>query len=68
MIIGVGIDFVEINRIELVFKKWGSVFSRKILSKKEFHFFPVTKTLGRLSLQLHIWQKDLLPKRLLERL
>ena len=39
MIIGVGIDFVEINRIELVFKKWGSVFSRKILSKKELHFF-----------------------------
>ena len=39
MIIGVGIDFVEINRIESVFKKWGSVFSRKILSKKELHFF-----------------------------
>jgi len=39
MIIGVGIDFVEINRIESVFKKWGSVFSRKILSNKEYEFF-----------------------------
>lgn len=39
MIIGIGIDFIEINRIESVFKKWGPMFSRKILSNKELEFF-----------------------------
>ena len=39
MIIGIGIDFIEINRIESVFKKWGSMFSRKILSNNELEFF-----------------------------
>jgi holo-[acyl-carrier protein] synthase len=39
MIIGIGVDLIETIRIETIFKKWGSVFSRKILSKKELHFF-----------------------------
>ena len=39
MIVGIGVDLIEINRIESVFKKWGSVFSKKILSKKELEFF-----------------------------
>ena len=39
MIIGIGIDFIEINRIDSVFKKWGSIFSRKILSNNELEFF-----------------------------
>lgn len=39
MIIGIGIDLVEINRIKIIFNKWGSHFSKKILSNKELHFF-----------------------------
>ncbi len=39
MIVGIGVDFIEINRVQSVFKKWGSVFSKKILSNKEYEFF-----------------------------
>ncbi len=39
MIIGIGVDLIEINRIEKIFKRWGNTFSRKILSKKELLFF-----------------------------
>ena len=39
MIVGIGVDFIEINRVQSVFKKLGSVFSKKILSNKEYEFF-----------------------------
>ena len=39
MIFGIGIDLIEIDRIETIFKKWGNDFARKILSKQELFFF-----------------------------
>ena len=35
MIYGIGIDLVEINRIERIYKKWGDRFINKILTPRE---------------------------------
>ncbi len=35
MIYGIGIDLVEINRIERIYKKWGDRFTNKILTPRE---------------------------------
>ena len=39
MIIGVGVDIVEISRIERSVRRWGTKFARRILSEQELTVF-----------------------------
>ena len=44
MIIGIGNDLVEINRIRSIYNKFGDNFLNKIYTKKEINFFFKIKT------------------------
>ena len=39
MIIGVGVDIVEVDRIQSLIKKWGEKFALRIFSEAELSFF-----------------------------
>ena len=39
MIIGIGVDIVEVGRIQHLIKKWGERFALRILSEAELSFF-----------------------------
>ena len=43
MIYGIGVDIVEVVRIERAYAKWGQRFANKILGAKELEFFAKTK-------------------------
>ena len=39
MIIGIGVDIVEVDRIQHLIKKWGEKFALRIFSEAELSFF-----------------------------
>ena len=43
MIYGIGIDIVEVGRIERAYERWGLRFAEKILGPAELDQFAVTK-------------------------
>ncbi len=45
MIIGSGVDIVEVSRIEKAFKKWGKEFLEKIFTDREIRYAKSRKTL-----------------------
>ena len=44
MIYGIGVDIVEVVRIERALERWGNRFAEKILGPKELEQFAQTKT------------------------
>jgi holo-[acyl-carrier protein] synthase len=47
MIIGSGVDIVEVRRIERAFKKWGKEFLEKIFTAREIRYAESRKTLSQ---------------------
>jgi len=60
-IYGIGTDIVNIKRIDKSLKKYGSVFKKKIFSKKEINYCEKKK------IPVHTLRKDMQQKKLLAR-